>query len=117
VIRLHDLRHTHATLLLADGVPVKVVSERLGHASATITLTVPSTCTPAWAASGGPLRRAARGLIRRAKYHAGITRASEALTEKHPGLLTCRHTGMRLCPRGCLSSGHRAQMSRDIVHT
>ena len=27
-------------LLLADGVPVKVVSERLGHASATITLTV-----------------------------------------------------------------------------
>jgi len=40
VIRLHDLRHTHATLLLADGAPVKVVSERLGHASATITLTV-----------------------------------------------------------------------------
>ncbi|MEX5718439.1 tyrosine-type recombinase/integrase [Geodermatophilus maliterrae] len=40
VIRLHDLRHTHATPLLADGVPVEVVSERLGHASATITLTV-----------------------------------------------------------------------------
>jgi integrase len=39
-IRLHDLRHTHATLLLAAGVPVKVVSERLGHASATITLSV-----------------------------------------------------------------------------
>jgi integrase len=39
-IRLHDLRHTHATLLLAAGEPVKVVSERLGHASATITLTV-----------------------------------------------------------------------------
>jgi integrase len=30
----------HATLLLAAGEPVKVVSERLGHASATITLTV-----------------------------------------------------------------------------
>lgn len=39
-IRLHDLRHTHATLLLADGKPLKVVSERLGHASPTITLTV-----------------------------------------------------------------------------
>jgi integrase len=39
-IRLHDLCHTHATLLLVDGVPVRVVSERLGHASATITLTV-----------------------------------------------------------------------------
>ena len=38
-IRLHDLRHTHATLLLAAGEPVKVVSERLGHANATITLT------------------------------------------------------------------------------
>jgi len=31
VIRLHDLRHTHATLPLADGIPVKVVSKRLGH--------------------------------------------------------------------------------------
>jgi integrase len=40
VIRLHDLRHTHATLLLAKGVPIKVVSERLGHASPTITLGV-----------------------------------------------------------------------------
>ena len=39
-IRLHDLRHTHATLLLAAGEPVKVVSERLGHANAMITLTV-----------------------------------------------------------------------------
>ncbi|MGY1728348.1 tyrosine-type recombinase/integrase [Geodermatophilus sp. SYSU D01062] len=40
IIRLHDLRHTHATLLLTHGVPVEVVSERLGHAGITITLTV-----------------------------------------------------------------------------
>jgi integrase len=40
VIRLHDLRDTHAPLLLSDGVPVKVVSERLGHVNATITLFV-----------------------------------------------------------------------------
>lgn len=39
-IRLHDLRHTHASLLLSSGIPVMVVSERLGHASPTITLTV-----------------------------------------------------------------------------
>jgi integrase len=39
-IRLHDLRHTHASILLASGVPVKVVSERLGHASPIITLGV-----------------------------------------------------------------------------
>ena len=38
VIRLHDLRHTHATLLIDAGVPVKVVSERLGHATATFTI-------------------------------------------------------------------------------
>jgi len=39
-IRLHDLRHTHATLLLAAGVPVKVVSERLGHSTQAFTMTV-----------------------------------------------------------------------------
>jgi integrase len=37
VIHLHDLRHTHASLLLASGEQVKVVSERLGHASVMIT--------------------------------------------------------------------------------
>jgi integrase len=40
VITIHDLRHTHASLLLSAGEPVKTVSERLGHASATITLQV-----------------------------------------------------------------------------
>jgi integrase len=39
-IRLHDLRHTHATVLLLAGVPVHVVSQRLGHANPTVTLTV-----------------------------------------------------------------------------
>lgn len=37
-IRFHDLRHTHASLLVKDGVPLKVVSERLGHASAAFTM-------------------------------------------------------------------------------
>jgi Phage integrase family len=37
-IRFHDLRHTHATHLLKAGVPVRVASERLGHAAASITL-------------------------------------------------------------------------------
>lgn len=39
-IRLHDLRHTHATLLLKAGVPLKVVSERLGHSSPAFTMAV-----------------------------------------------------------------------------
>lgn len=37
-IRLYDLRHTAATLALAAGVPPKVVSEMLGHASVAFTL-------------------------------------------------------------------------------
>jgi integrase len=37
-IRFHDLRHTHASELLRRGTPLKTVSERLGHANATITL-------------------------------------------------------------------------------
>jgi hypothetical protein len=37
-IRFHDLRHTAATLLLQEGVPVTVVSKMLGHASAKMTL-------------------------------------------------------------------------------
>ena len=40
VIRLHDLRHLHATLLLKAGVPVHVVAARLGHADPAITLRV-----------------------------------------------------------------------------
>jgi integrase len=37
-IRFHDLRHTHATLLLLAGVNPKIVQERLGHASIDMTL-------------------------------------------------------------------------------
>jgi integrase len=37
-IRFHDLRHTHATHLLASGVHPKVAQERLGHSSVGITL-------------------------------------------------------------------------------
>lgn len=39
-IRLHDLRHVHATLLLTAGVPVHVVAARLGHADPAMTLRV-----------------------------------------------------------------------------
>ncbi len=38
-IRLHDLRHTHATLMLKAGVPIKVVSERLGHSTPAFPMT------------------------------------------------------------------------------
>ena len=46
VIRLHDLRHTHATLALQAGIHPKVVSERLGHANVGITLDIYSHVSP-----------------------------------------------------------------------
>ncbi len=45
-IRFHDLRHTFATLLIADGVPIRVVSELLGHSSIGITLQIYGHVTP-----------------------------------------------------------------------
>ena len=44
-IRFHDLRHSHATQLLANGVHPKIVSERLGHASTAITMDLYSHVT------------------------------------------------------------------------
>jgi len=46
-IRLHDLRHTHATLALRAGVHPRVVQERLGHANVGITLDTYSHVDPA----------------------------------------------------------------------
>lgn len=46
LMRLYDLRHTGATLALAAGVPPKVVSEQLGHASAAFTLDIYSHVLP-----------------------------------------------------------------------
>ena len=46
VIRLHDARHTHASLMLKQGIHPKIVSERLGHASIQITLDTYSHVAP-----------------------------------------------------------------------
>ncbi|MEE9247411.1 MAG: site-specific integrase [Dehalococcoidia bacterium] len=45
-VRLHDARHTHATLMLKQGVHPKIVSERLGHATVATTLDIYSHVTP-----------------------------------------------------------------------
>ena len=45
-IRFHDLRHTHATLLLNAGVPPHVVAQRLGHALPALTLSIYSHVLP-----------------------------------------------------------------------
>jgi len=45
-IRLHDLRHSHATHMLASGVHLKIAQERLGHSSVGITLDLYSHVLP-----------------------------------------------------------------------
>ncbi len=64
-IRLHDLRHTHATQLLREGIHPKVVSERLGHSTVAFTLDVYSHVLPSMQAD------AARS-IDRALAHTGV---------------------------------------------
>lgn len=59
--RFHDLRHTHASWLLQEGVPIFVVSRRLGHASVDVTTKLYGHITP----EGH--RRAVRGLERALK--------------------------------------------------
>nr|WP_236905077.1 site-specific integrase [Clostridium formicaceticum] len=45
-IRFHDLRHTHATLLLKMGVNPKIVQERLGHSTISTTMDIYSHALP-----------------------------------------------------------------------
>lgn len=45
-IRIHDLRHSHASPLLAAGVNPKVVQERLGHSQISLTLDLYSHVIP-----------------------------------------------------------------------
>ena len=52
-IRLHDTRHTAASLMLASGVSVKVVQEMLGHSSPAITLSIYAHTTPSMAREAG----------------------------------------------------------------
>jgi Phage integrase family len=89
VVRLHDLRHTHATLLLLAGVPVHVVSERLGHASPVITMQVYAHVLP------GSQREAAEmfaSLVEGGKHDErsrNIRAASRAIPGRSCAALTC----------------------------
>lgn len=65
-VRIHDLRHFHATQALANGVDVKTLSNRLGHASAAMTLDryaafLPAADEAAARSFGGVMRAVAAG--------------------------------------------------------
>jgi integrase len=62
VVRLHDLRHVHATLLLQRGVPMKVVSQRLGHSTIMMTVDTYGHVLPAMdAEAASQIEAALRG--------------------------------------------------------
>jgi hypothetical protein len=86
-IRLHDVRHTHATLLLKAGVPLKVVSERLGHSSPAFTMTVYQHVLPGMQARRGRRvrpsdHRTPRDADRRRSRRHGVGRRPVAAAEQ-----------------------------------
>ena len=83
-IRLHDLRHIHATTLLLAGVPVHMVAARLGHADPSVTLRVYAhviqELTPAVAATfAGAVENAIQG-------HSGASVSSSVSNPGRTGL-------------------------------
>jgi hypothetical protein len=89
-IRLHDLRHTHASLALDAGVDSKVGSNRLGHSTAAITADLYRHVTPAvaWRAADAiaseiPLSRAAGALSVSEMLAADLLRTSGTYPPEH----------------------------------
>ena len=74
-VRFHDLRHTHASQLLRQGVHAKIVSERLGHSTVAITLDLYSHLLPG-------LQEEAVSKVEAALVEAIETRRLEASQEK-----------------------------------
>ena len=79
VIRLHDVRHTHATLLIRSGVPAKVVSERLGHATAAFTIETYQHVMPGMQADAATVTEALLAPASRALLPAATSTASARL--------------------------------------
>jgi len=82
-IKFHGLRHTHATLMLKAGVPVKVVSERLGHADPAFTLRVYQHVLSGMQAEAAALFA---GVVR-----AAVVSASEGLRQPHTEVASPGH--------------------------
>jgi len=100
-VRLHDLRHGRASLLLASGSDLTVVSKTMGHSSYSFTA---DTYAHLLAGAGKQAAEAADALIPRKPSDQSVT-SSESETKMTPpdgdgeGVLTCRY--------GCAPSGTR----------
>ncbi len=103
-IRLHDVRHAHGTFLIKAGMPVKVVSERLGHGNPAFNIDTYQHVPPRHAIrSGADVRESDRpgGLYRLTPVEPPVEgrKRSTPLRENTPGICGC--------PKGSLRSGGR----------
>ena len=94
VIRLHDLRHTHATVLILAREPVNVVSQRLGHSSPMVTMTVYAHVLP------GSQREAANTFARLIR---GTRQVPRKCHRPRSGRITRCLPAQTWCPRGDLN--------------
>jgi integrase len=131
-IRLHDLRHTAASLALQAGVPMKVVSEQLGHSSLGITADTYTSVLPAVAQAAA---EAVAGIVpRRERNNAEEIAAKRSPREEEAAAFTdCSRDASKEVqempqnslqaakpqvngggPPRCLVSGHTHRVSHDI---
>ncbi|MCW5829294.1 MAG: site-specific integrase [Deltaproteobacteria bacterium] len=83
MIRFHDLRHTFATLSIAEGVPIKVIQEALGHSSVTLTLGTYSHVLPSMQEEAvTKLNRLFGTLDSQDRLYLGCTKAPEGAPAK-----------------------------------
>jgi hypothetical protein len=103
--RFHDLRHAHATHMLASGTHIKVASERLGHSKVGITLDLYSHVLPGMqedaAAKVDAALRAAQGPNRRFKTLRSRAPMRHTKLDTRPGRDQGRPAGCFGLPQRC----------------
>ena len=85
-VRVHDLRHSYASLLIQDGWPLKYLQEQLGHHSIAITSDVYGHLVPVRIAPRRTVSTSSRRPLRRAQTHPQRTQLRPAIqsAEKKP---------------------------------
>ncbi|MER7464026.1 site-specific integrase [Streptomyces sp. NPDC097981] len=91
-IRLHDLRHVAASLMLAAGVDVKIVSETLGHSDSRITRDIYQSVMPKAAAEAA---EATAAMVPRGAARLPKQKAVEAVNEQD-GITSASHEGAKI---------------------
>jgi integrase len=76
--RLHDLRHFMATQMLAAGVPIATVSQRLSHARVSTTLNVYAHSVPGGDRDAAETLAGILGAVRRESYGPAVDRSGPA---------------------------------------